>query len=107
MPSACVASVIPEHSNSTYINSHTSDTDPLLHDLQPDDQLYATTGVQFTAAYTEQHRIIGVRACRLALVNDTILDILELCFSPDGISSFATAQAAEDVACFFVSSNFC
>jgi hypothetical protein len=78
-----------------------------LHDLQPNDELYATASVQFAAADTKQHGEIGVRARRLALMDDAALDVLELCFGPDGIVSFATAQTAEDVSRFFVSSNFC
>lgn len=36
-----------------------------------------------------------------------ILDILELGLGPDSIISLATTQAAQNVACFFVSSSFC
>jgi len=96
-----------DHSASTHINSDTCNTNPLLHNLQPNDKLYAAASMQFAAADTEEHRVICVRACRLTLVNDTILNILELCFRPDSIVSFATTQAAEDVSRLFVSSDFC
>lgn len=92
---------------STHINSYACNANPFLHDLQPNDELYATASVQFAAADTKQHGKIGVRARRLALMDDAALDVLELCFGPDGIVSFATAQTAEDVSRFFVSSNFC
>ena len=92
---------------STHINSHTCNPNPFLHDLQPDDELYAAAGVQLSTSDSEKHREIGVRACRLTLVNYNVLDVLELCFGPDSIISFATSQAAEDVSGFLVSSSFC
>ena len=95
-----------KYSSSTHINSHTCNTNPLLHDLQPDNKLYATASVQFTAADTKQHREICVRPRCLTLMDDAVLDVLELCFGPDSIVSFATTQAAEDVSRFFVSPDF-
>ena len=96
-----------EYSSSTHINSHSCNANPFLHDLQPDNQLNAAAGVQLAAANTEQHREVRVRARRLALVDDAVLDVLKLCFGPDSIISFATTQAEEDVSRFLVSSNFC
>lgn len=93
--------------SSTHINSHACNANPLLHDLQPDDKLYAAACVQFAATDTKQHREVGVRACRLTLMDHDILDVLELCFGPNSIISFATSQAAEDVSGFLVSSSFC
>lgn len=36
-------------------NGHTSNTDPLLHDLKPDDQLNTTPSVKLARADTEKH----------------------------------------------------
>ena len=37
-------------------NGDTSNTDPLLHDLKPNDQLNTTASVELTRADTEEHR---------------------------------------------------
>ena len=37
------------------INRHTSDTDPFLHNLEPDDKLDTTTSVKFAGANAEEH----------------------------------------------------
>ena len=36
-------------------NGHTSNTDPLLHDLKPDDQLNTTPSVKLSRTDTEKH----------------------------------------------------
>lgn len=37
------------------VNGHTSDTNPFLHNLKPDDKLDATTNVEFTRSRTSEH----------------------------------------------------
>jgi len=91
----------------TYVDSHACNANPFLHDLQPNDQLYATASVQFPTTDAEQHRVVSVRARRLTLVDDTVLDILELCFGSDSIVSLVATQALEDVSRLFISSDFC
>lgn len=49
-----------EHLSSTHINSHACNSNPFLHDLQPDNKLYATASVQFATANTKQHGEISV-----------------------------------------------
>ena len=37
-------------------DGHSCNTNPFLHDLEPDDELHATASVKFTRANAEQHR---------------------------------------------------
>lgn len=63
--------------------------------------------MQLPTPNAEKHREVSVRARRLTLMNHNVLDILELRLGPNSIISLAATQAAEDVACFLVSSSFC
>lgn len=105
-----VAASVPQNcsnsTSSTYIDRHSCDADPLLHDLQPDDQLHTTPGVQLSTADAKEHGEVGVGACSLALVYHNVLDILKFCLSSDSIFALAATQTAEDVSRFLISSGF-
>ena len=76
----------------------TSNTNPFLHDLQPDDKLNAAAGVELARAPAEEHSDIRLTVSRLAFKLGDVADVLEfcLCFA-EILTTFAT-QASEDVA---------
>ena len=66
--------------NGGAVNGDTSDTNPLLENLQPDDQLHTATSVELARFPAEEHSQIAGLAGGLALELDDIADILEFCF---------------------------
>ena len=73
-------------------NSHTSNPDPLLHDLKPDDQLDAAASVQFARADTEKHGNVRLGLSSLSFEFCDIANILELGL---GLSDVFTSLATE------------
>lgn len=90
----------------THINSNACNADPLLHNLQPNDQLHATASMQLPTADTKQHRVITVRASCFPLMLDDVLDILVFRLSPRGILALAATQSSKNVVRFLVSAHF-
>lgn len=70
-------------------------TDPLLQNLQPDDQLHPTCGVQLALFHAEQHCKIALLLRVLALKFDDVLDVTELGFSPAFLFAAKTLQDEE------------
>ena len=63
--------------NSRSENSHTGDTDPLLHDLEPDDQLDTAASVKLAGADTEKHGNVRLGFGGLAFELRNVADILK------------------------------
>lgn len=87
------------------INGNTSDTNPLLHDLEPDDKLDTTPSVEFTGADTEEHSEIGLGLGGFAFKLGNVADILEFGLSSAQIRTSLTTETAEDVPSFFFATN--
>ena len=87
-------------------NGYTSNTDPLLHDLKPDDELDTTTSVKFTGADTEKHRDVRLALGGFALKFSNIANILELGFGLSNIFTSLTTKTSEDIASLFFAANF-
>ena len=92
--------------NSRAINSHTSDTNPFLHDLEPNDELHATTSVELARSDTEKHMEVRVPLCSLAFEFSGVADILEFSLSSAQISTGLSSKASENVTSFFFAANF-
>ncbi len=78
----------------------TGDSDPLLHDLQPDHELNAAARVQFPRSDPEEHAKVILLLGRLALEFANVADVLELRLALFGVGAALATQAAEDVAGF-------
>lgn len=85
------------------VDGDTSDADPLLENLEPDDELDAAPGVQLAGLPAQEHGQVAVLARSLALELDDVADILELGF---GGSVPFTAETAEDEPSFFLAPDF-
>ena len=83
----------------------TGDTDPLLHDLKPDDQLDTTASVKLTRADTEEHGGVRLGFGGLAFELSDIADILELGFSLADICTSLATKSSEDVTCLFLAAD--
>lgn len=88
------------------IDGYTSDTNPLLHDLEPDDKLDTTTNVEFAGTSTGEHRPVGCAAGSLALEFGDVADVLELSFGLAQIFTRLATKTTEDVATFFLTTDF-
>jgi len=62
------------------VDGDTGDTNPFLHDLEPDDKLDTATGVKFAGADTEEHGEVGLCLGGLAFELGNVADVLELGF---------------------------
>ena len=87
------------------VDGYTSDTDPLLHDLEPDDKLDTTTSVELAGAYTEQHCKVRLRLGSLAFKLGDVADILEFGLGPTQVRTGLTTKTAENVAGFFFATD--
>ena len=76
------------------VDGYTSDTDPLLHDLQPDDKLDTTTSVELSGADTEQHGEIRLTLGSLAFQLSDVANILEFGFGPASIRTSLTTKTS-------------
>ena len=88
------------------VDGYTSNTNPFLHDLEPNDKLNATTRVKFAGADTKEHSKVGLSLRRLAFELGNVADVLELGFGLAQIVSSLTAKATEDVAGLFLTTDF-
>ena len=87
-------------------NCDTSDTNPLLHDLKPDDKLHTTAGVKFAGSDTEEHVEIRLPRGRLALKLSDVADILKFSLSSAEILTALASKTSEDVAGFLLPADF-
>ena len=78
-------------------DGHTSDTNPLLHDLKPDDELNTATSVELARANAEEHSDIRLAFCGLALKLGNVADILEFGLGLANILASLTTKAAKDI----------
>ena len=77
------------------VDGDTGDTDPLLENLQPDDELDAAAGMEFARLETEEHGEVTALTGGLALELDNVADVLELGL---GETVVLAAESAEDEA---------
>lgn len=87
------------------IDSHTSNTNPFLHNLQPNNQLHSPTDVQVTRLPAKQHREVRVPVDNSLLHLGNALDILELGFGADPIFWAAATQTLQNVSCFLLAAD--
>ena len=87
------------------IDSYTSDTNPLLHDLKPHHEFDTTTDMELAAADAEKHVEIGLTGRGLAFEFGNVADILELRFGFTKIGTSLTTKTTENVAGFFFAAN--
>ena len=83
----------------------TSNSNPLLHDLQPDDELDTTASVELARSDTEEHVEIRLGSSRLALKLSNISDILKLCLSLAEVLAALATKTAENVAGFLLTTD--
>ena len=88
------------------VDGHTGDADPLLHYLQPDDELDPAAGVELAGSDTEEHVDVGVSVGAFALELGGVADILEFGFGFAFVGAGFAAETAEDVARFFFAADF-
>lgn len=87
-------------------NGDTSNTNPLLHNLQPDDKLYTTASVEFTRADTEEHGEVRSSSGGFAFELSDVPYILKFGLSFAGICTSFTSKTAKDVTGFFLTTDF-
>lgn len=86
-------------------NSHTGDTDPLLHDLKPDNQLNTAASVKLTGANTEKHRDVRLGLSGLSFELSNVADILEFRLGLAHIFTGLATESSKDVTGLFLSTN--
>lgn len=86
-------------------DSDTSDTDPLLHDLEPDDQLNAAASVKLAGTNPKEHGDVRLSLSGLAFELCDVADILEFSLGLADIFATLTAESSKDVTCLFLSPN--
>lgn len=86
-------------------NSHTGNTDPLLHDLEPDDQLNTATSMKLAGADTEKHGKVGLGLGGLAFELGNVADILEFGLCLARIFTGLTTESSENITGLFLSTD--
>ena len=86
-------------------NGDTSNSNPLLHNLEPDDQLNAASGVKLARANAEQHVEIRAGFGTLTLEFCDVANVLEFGLSFAKVFTIFTTETAEDVASFLLTTN--
>ena len=81
-------------------------TDPFLHDLEPDDELDATASVELAGSDTEEHREVRRMAGRLSFKFSNVANILKFGFGFASICACFPSKTAEDVTGFFLTTDF-
>lgn len=85
------------------IDCDTGDADPLLENLEPDDELDAATGVELARAPAEKHGQVAILARGLPLQLDNVADILKFSFRR---TVTFTAETAKYESGFFLTPDF-
>ena len=87
-------------------DGHAGNTDPLLHDLEPDNQLNTTASVEFAGADTEKHRNVGLSLRGLTFELSDVANILEFGLSLAHVCTRLATESSKDVTGLFLSANF-
>ncbi len=85
------------------VDGNTRNPNPLLKNLQPDDQLNTASGVEFPRFPAEEHSKITILLRRLTLELNNVANILE--FGLGETIVFAT-QTTEYISSFFFAADF-
>ncbi len=91
--------------NSWSEDGDTGNTDPFLHNLEPDDKLYTTTGVKLTRADTEEHGEVRLSGSSLAFELCDVANVLEFGLGFTGVFTSLASKTAEDVTGFFLTAS--
>lgn len=86
-------------------DGHASNTYPLLHDLEPDNELYTTASVELARADTEKHRDVRLALGSLTLEFSDVADVLEFGFGLASIFTCFTTETSENIASLFFTAN--
>ena len=86
-------------------DSHTGDTDPLLHDLKPDNELYTAASVEFARADTEKHSNVRLAFGGLAFELCDVANILEFGLSFANIFTGLASKTAKNIASLVFAAN--
>lgn len=88
------------------VNCDSSDTDPLLHNLKPDNQLHAATRVQFSGSDPEEHMKVVLLLGSLPLRSTDVADILEFCLAFVGIGALFATQPSQYIPSLIFAADF-
>lgn len=86
-------------------DSDTSNTDPFLHNLEPDDKLYTATSVKLARADAEEHGEVRLSSCGLAFELSDVANVLEFGLGFTRVFAGLTSKTAEDVTSFFLAAG--
>ena len=86
-------------------DGHTGDTDPLLHNLEPDDELDATAGVKLAGANAEEHGKVRLGLGGLTFELGDVADVLEFSLGLADIFTSLTTKSSEDVTGLFFAAD--
>lgn len=86
-------------------DSHTGNTDPLLHDLEPDDELNTAASVKLAGADTEEHGKVRLGLGGLAFELSDIANILEFGLGLSDIFASLPTKSSKNITCLFLSTN--
>lgn len=87
------------------VDGDTGDPNPFLHNLEPDDELNATTSVELARADASEHGPVRGARCSLAFELGDVTDVLEFGFGPAHILAGFATETAQDVATFFLAAD--
>ena len=86
-------------------DGHTSDANPLLHNLKPDNELYTTSSVELARANTEEHSEIRLGFGSLAFELCNVADVLEFRLGSANIFTSLASKAAQNIASLVFAAN--
>ena len=87
------------------VDGYTSDTDPLLHELKPDDELDTTIGVKLAEANAEEHSEVRLGLGGLPYKLSNVADILEFSFGLASIRTSLATETTENVTSCFLATH--
>ena len=79
-------------------NCDTSNTNPLLHNLKPDDKLDTTTSMKLAGADTKEHSKVGGTTGRLPLKLSDVANVLKFSLGLTDILAILTTKTSEYIA---------
>lgn len=88
------------------VDRDASDTDPLLQDLEPDDELYTTSRVKLALFDAEEHGKVALLLRILSLQLHYVADIFKFGIRPAFLFARVTTQAGENEVGFVFAANF-
>ena len=86
-------------------DSHTGNTDPLLHDLEPNDQLNTTASVKLARADTKEHGNVRLALGGLAFELSDVTDVLEFGLGFAHIFTSLAAESTKDITGLFLATD--